>query len=61
MVNQYNKIAAADKDKNPRCDMRAVQGDLIDRYNLCQPLDPEIADPDGDYQSFDLVVMCVRL
>lgn len=41
--------------------MRAVQGDLIDRYNLCQPLDPEIADPDGDYQSFDLVVMCVRL
>ena len=61
MVQQFNKIAAANKDKTPRCDMRAVQGDLIDRFNLHQPLDFEIADPDGDYQSFDMVVMCVRL
>ena len=41
--------------------MRAIQGDLIDWYNQHQALDPEIADPDGDYHSFDLIVMCVRL
>ena len=49
------------KYSHPGCEMRAVQGDLIDRYNLHQALDAEIADPAGDFQSFDLVVMCVSL
>lgn len=61
MVDQYNKFAAASKHKHPGCDIRAAHGDLIDRYNLHQAHDAEIADPNGDYQSFDLVVMCVSL
>lgn len=50
MVEQYNKIALANKQMYPGCSMRAVQGDLIDRYNQHQPLDAEIAEPYGDYQ-----------
>lgn len=41
--------------------MSAVQGDLIDRYNLHQVFDAEIADSNGDYQFFDLVVMCLAI
>lgn len=59
MVEKFNSIAAANKHRHPGCDLRAVHGDLIDRYNLRPDVDPRITDPDGDYQSFDLVVMCV--
>ena len=58
MVDQYNKNAAKSKTKHPGCDMRAVYGDLIDRFDLRPALDPRITDPEGEYQSFDLVMMC---
>ncbi|CAD6591752.1 MAG: hypothetical protein ASARMPREDX12_005402 [Alectoria sarmentosa] len=58
MVDQFNTGL---KYSHPGCEMRAVQGDLIDRYNLHQALDAEIADPAGDFQSFDLVVMCLAI
>ena len=59
MVKQFNRIAAANKHKYPGCDMRAAQGDLIDRYGTKPPIDSRIRDPDDEYQSFDMVVMCV--
>ena len=58
MVETFNSIAAANKHRHPGCDLRAVHGDLIDRYNLRPGVDPRITDPGGEYQSFDLVVMC---
>ena len=39
--------------------MRAVQGDLISRYSQRRFMDASIIDPDGGFQSFDLIVMCV--
>ena len=58
MVEEFNSIAAVNKHRHPGCELKAVHGDLIDRYNLRPGVDPRITDPGGDYQSFDLVVMC---
>ena len=41
--------------------MRAVHGDLVDVFERREAGDPEISDPHGDFQSFDLVAMCVSL
>lgn len=59
MVEQYNRFATARKAQHPKCDMKAVRGDLIDRYNKGEEVDAEITDPDGEYQSFDMILMCV--
>ena len=59
MVEQSNRIAAARKREFPGWDARAVHGNLIDRCSRGQTIDPRITDLNGEYQSFDLVLMRV--
>ena len=59
MVEQSNRIAAARKRKFPGWDARALHGDLIGRCSRGQAIDPRITNPNGEYQSFDLVMMRV--
>lgn len=64
MVDEFNKIAAktATKRAYPNCELKTVWGDFIDHE---KPQDSKIAnaqlsgDLDGEFESFDMVVLRV--
>lgn len=57
MVQQYNEIVA--KLINAKCEMRAVQGDMTSHLLSGKKLGIEL--PEGAFDGFDMVAMCVSV
>lgn len=55
MVDEYNKIVA--KENKTKCEMKAVQGDLT--THLLSGKELGIEHPEGAFEGFDMVAMCV--
>lgn len=55
MVDEYNKFVAKETEK--KCVMKAVQGDMTTHLLSGQKMG--IEHPDGAFEGFDMVAMCV--
>ena len=55
MVDEYNKFVA--KETETKCEMKAVQGDMTTHVLSGENLG--IEHPDGAFEGFDVVAMCV--
>lgn len=55
MVDEYNGFVA--KDNETKCEMKAVQGDMTTHFLSGEK--SSIEHPDGAFEGFDMVAMCV--